>query len=126
MRRSDAILYARLLRQRETKAEKEFWKRTRNRRFLGIKFYRQYVIEHSVVFGNRMFFIADFYTHVRRTVVELDGMIHLQQKSYDNQREEILRSMGYVIVRFTNKEVLEDWSSVESVMISHFGRKTHP
>ncbi len=50
--------------------------------------------------------MADFYCHEIKTIFEIDGSAHEEQKEYDEMREEILKSLKYKIVRFSNKEVL--------------------
>lgn len=44
--------------------------------------------------------------------IEIDGPIHYNQKEYDNARQEIIKSKGIRIMRFSNKQVLEDVESV--------------
>jgi very-short-patch-repair endonuclease len=85
-----------LLRKRQTKAEQILWKELRGRKS-GIIFRRQYSIRS---------YIADFYCHEFRLVIELDGPIHDEQKEYDRRRENFLKNKGFKIIRFTNDEVL--------------------
>jgi len=105
MKYSQILEYARSLRKNQTSAEKIFWSNVRNRRFKGLKFNRQFIIEHA----NSSYFIADFYCHEFKLIVEIDGAIHKQQAEYDRIREDILLELGYRIVRFNNEEILEDW-----------------
>ncbi len=107
--------FARNLRKNQTPAEAIFWEKVRNRRLAGKKINRQFVIQHENIMGNRRFFIADFYCHEQRLIVEIDGGIHAQveQMEYDRIREDILEEMGYKIIRFTNEAVLEDWGRVD-------------
>ena len=112
MRYKDILHFARELRKNQTPAEQFFWEKVRNRRFMGKKFTRQFIIEHSDIQGDKSFFIADFHCREKRLVVELDGNIHKEQVEYDRMREEILREMGFVIIRFRNEEVLENWNRV--------------
>jgi very-short-patch-repair endonuclease len=53
--------FARTLRKNQTVAESIIWEEVRNRNFLGLKFTRQHVIQHSNIMGKKSFFIADFY-----------------------------------------------------------------
>jgi very-short-patch-repair endonuclease len=72
--------YARELRKRQTPAEKIIWKSVRNRRLMGKKFLRQHPIFTDE--GDLdVFFIADFYCHEHRLVIELDGEIHDSRRS---------------------------------------------
>lgn len=50
--------------------------------------------------------IADFYCHEAKLVVEVDGGIHEQQKDYDEAREFVLKGLGMKIIRFKNKQII--------------------
>jgi very-short-patch-repair endonuclease len=54
-------------------------------------------------------YVADFYCHALKLVVELDGGIHdtIEQTAHDENRDANLRALGYSILRFTNQQVLE-------------------
>ncbi len=91
---------ARYLKKNQTQAEKVFWELIRNRRFEGIKFYRQYPIRFESE-GQKRFFVVDFYCHKTKTVFEIDGGIHEKTKGYDEMREKILKSLKYKLVRFS-------------------------
>ena len=71
--------YGRELRQSSTKAEKILWEYLRNRNLDGMKFRRQHPIDK---------FIADFYCHEKKLVVELDGAVHDDKMNaqYDEAR----------------------------------------
>ena len=112
MKYKDILDFARGLRKNQTPAEQFFWEKVRNRRFLGKKFNRQFIIEHSEIQGKKYFFIADFHCHDKKLIIELDGPIHKGQIKYDQIREETLREMGFKIIRFQNREVLENWDGV--------------
>ena len=92
---------AEVLRKNMTDAEKILWERLRKKQ-LGLRFKTQHPIER---------FIADFYCHKAKLVIELDGKIHDFQKEYDSGREAELEKYGLKIIRFTNDEVLNniDW-----------------
>jgi very-short-patch-repair endonuclease len=118
----DKILaFARYLRKNATPAEDFFWEKVRNRQLLGRKFYRQHIIQHAEEDGTKRFFIADFYCHASKLLIELDGSIHRQQAEYDRLRQEILEEMGFQILRFSNEAVLEEWSAVEAALLEHLG-----
>ena len=55
-------------------------------------------------------FIADFYCHEVKLVIEIDGGIHLrsENKEYDISREIILKEFQIEILRFTNDEVINE------------------
>ena len=76
---------ARNLRKNSTPAERIFWQVVRNRKIKNRKFYRQYPIRFQYIHKER-FFIADFYCHECKIVVEINGGVHEQQKDYDSPR----------------------------------------
>lgn len=100
------------MRKNPTPAEAFFWKKVRNRKFQNLKFNRQYVIKHTEILGKEYFYIPDFYCHQIQLIIELDGKIHQTQIEYDQIREDVLKKMEYTIIRFTNDDVLQNWSKV--------------
>ncbi|MBK7407885.1 MAG: endonuclease domain-containing protein [Saprospirales bacterium] len=111
---SKILLLARQLRKNQTPAESCFWEKVRRNQLLDKKFDRQFIIQHSEILGRKKYFIADFYCHAHKLIVEIDGDIHLQQVEYDKIREDILRQMGFTVLRFKNGEVLNEWEMVEA------------
>jgi very-short-patch-repair endonuclease len=95
---------ARELRKNQTSAEKLLWGKLRNRAFAGFKFTRQHPIYYFRD-DTKKFFIADFYCHELKLIIELDGKIHLRQKDYDVAREDILKAKSFKIIRFTNDDI---------------------
>lgn len=95
--------FARALRKHQTPPEEALWERLRGSRFHGAKFRRQVPFDR---------FTVDFYCHVAKLAVELDGMQHEWFSDYDADRTEILERLGLRIVRFTNAEVSDDLDSV--------------
>ena len=90
------------LRNNMTEAENLLWERLRKKQ-LGVRFKAQHPIEQ---------FIADFYCHSAKLVIELDGEIHNHQKEYDIGREAEMEKYGIRIIRFKNHEVFEDIEGV--------------
>ena len=106
-----AVAYARELRRNQTNAEKILWAAVRNRRLMGKKFLRQ----HPIFTDPRnldVFYIADFYCHEHRVVVELDGEIHEIRRDYDARRTEVLNVRGITVLGFMNAEVEENLEQV--------------
>jgi len=99
------------LRQRQTNAENIFWQAVRDRKFLGLKFYRQYPLFFDYL-GKETFFIADFFCHERKLVVEIDGKIHDYRKDHDQLRTFIINMMGIEVMRFRNEEIENDLNGV--------------
>ena len=107
------------LRKHATPAEKIFWEAVRNRRFMNKKFNRQFPIYFDLL-GKETFFIADFYCHEERLVIEIDGGYHKRQKDYDLLRTDIINSLGIKVIRFNNTEIENDISSVMQKLKKQF------
>lgn len=80
-----------------TRAEEDFWALVRGRRFLGYKFRRQVPIDR---------YVADFVCSDARIIVEIDGRQHSGVVGYDEERTDVLRRLGFEVVRFSNDDVL--------------------
>ena len=101
-------IHARELRHGQTPIEERLWRELRSRQLVGMKFRRQHPI------GS---FIVDFYCADKRLVVEIDGDSHADQIAYDKRRTKWLEDQGYRVIRFTNREVLNQLSAVlEKIM----------
>jgi cyclase len=85
------------LRKSMTSAEKILWAYLRLRP-LGYKFRRQHAISK---------YIADFYCHSLKLVIEVDGGIHsiVDVSTKDRIRQEFLESEGIRFLRFTNLDI---------------------
>ncbi|GET30790.1 hypothetical protein SD074_29920 [Prolixibacter sp. SD074] len=88
-----------------TEAELKLWECLKEKKLLNLRFRPQHPIN---------IFIADFYCHPLKLIVEIDGGIHLSQtnKSYDIGREAELERWGLKVVRFTNQDVLNNLNQV--------------
>ena len=88
------------LRRDMTATEKIIWDRVCKNQ-LGVRIRRQHPIWK---------FIADFYCHEVKLVIEIDGGIHLhsENKEYDISRDIILKEFQIEILRFTNVEVINE------------------
>ncbi|HYV93015.1 MAG TPA: endonuclease domain-containing protein [Chitinophagales bacterium] len=96
--------FAKQLRMRLTPAEEKLWNCISNKK-LEVRFRRQHPLN---------IFIADFYCHKLKLIIELDGGIHNEsdQKEYDIGRTEELEKFGISIIRFSNEEVFTDTEKV--------------
>ena len=58
---------------------------------------------------NKHFFIADFYIPSKNLIIELDGEYHdnIKQQDKDVWRTKLLNSLGYRVIRFKNKQIIE-------------------
>ena len=94
------LAYAERLRLNETEAEKALWNVLNKEEFKEYKFRRQHAIAT---------FIADFYCHQLRLVIEVDGGYHLrkEQKLYDDFRDEDMAKLNIAVIRLSNEDVLK-------------------
>ena len=110
--------YARENRKKPTLAEERFWALTRGKQVSDLKFNRQYVIPYKLHTNRTRYFIADFYCHQLKLVIELDGRIHDFQKEYDINRDAIMNAMGLKVIRFSNEEVFSNWDDIVDVILT--------
>ena len=75
------------------------WSRLRNRRLENLKFRRQVP---------RGPFIADFLCDEAMLIVEVDGSQHGDRTAEDERRTVYLQSLGYLVLRFWNLDVLQN------------------
>ena len=96
----------RILRKKETGAEKILWFKLRNKQLFGYKFRRQHGIGK---------YIVDFYCPEKRLVVEIDGVTHYSdtQIEYDKQRQAEIEKLGIRFIRVTNTDV---YTNVDGVL----------
>ena len=91
------------MRRNMTRHEKHLWYDFL--RYYPVKIYKQRIIDN---------FIADFYCHSARLIIEIDGLQHYtnQGKAHDKARIEILERYGIHILRFSNKDIEENFDGV--------------
>lgn len=96
-----------------TPAEAALWKLLKNKQLRGRKFRRQ----HSA--GP---YVLDFYCPAERLAVELDGAVHDDplRGRYDAARTTTLNRHGIRVVRFENRDVLEQPDVVLEAIAWHF------
>lgn len=95
---------AKELRKNLTNAELILWEYLKQKPF-GCKFRRQHPL------GN---YIADFYCHKVKLVIEIDGDVHdnLDVKRQDEVKEKDLKEAGLSVVRFRNEVVIREIESI--------------
>ncbi len=100
---------AKRMRHKPTPAELKLWEILHNRKILGLHFRRQHPID---------MFIADFYCHKLKLVIEVDGEVHQSddRKEYDSNRTAEMKRFGIEVLRFTNKQVLESLQGVKAII----------
>jgi very-short-patch-repair endonuclease len=89
--------FAKQLRKNMTDSEKILWMHLKPG-IQNFKFRRQHPIG---------LFVADFFCHKLKLIIEVDGGIHdlEENKINDKEREKFFIDSGYSIIRFTNKQV---------------------
>ncbi|KQS93256.1 hypothetical protein ASG21_03255 [Chryseobacterium sp. Leaf394] len=102
-----SFVKAKALRKDETQAEKILWAKLRNNQLKGYKFRRQHPIG---------LYIVDFYCHQLKLVIEIDGDYHniQEQIEKDKERTQNLETDGLHLIRFTNKDVMENLEKIIS------------
>jgi len=88
-----------------TDAERLLWSKVRGKQLNGHQFYRQKII------GS---YIADFYCPKSSLVVEVDGGQHYsaEGKEKDRMRDDDMTRAGITVLRFSDREVLENVDAV--------------
>ena len=96
------------LRRSMTRAETLLWRYVKAEHLDGLSFRRQTPIG---------FHIVDFVRHAARVIVEIDGDTHdfEERQRRDATRDRWLASRGYVVLPFTNDDLL---SSLEGVLLT--------
>src|SRR5215204_6017154 len=91
------FLKARELRKKPTPSEQTFCLCLKQN-FCAYKFRRQHPIS---------IYIADFYCHKLKLVIEIDGPIHNseQAKLDDDKRQKDLENLTLTVIRFTNEQI---------------------
>lgn len=102
---------ARELRNNMTHAEKLLWHELKGKKLKGFVFRRQHPIG---------IYIADFYCHKAKLIIELDGEIHdsPEMKEKDAQRDFEIKLKEIRIVRFKNSCVETEISQVLKEIIA--------
>lgn len=96
---------SRRLRANMTDAERRLWSKIRAHQ-LGLPFSRQKIIGP---------YIADFYCHQARLVIEVDGGQHFSEEAYqkDKKRDNYMGNKGLRVLRFSDTDVL---TSIDGVV----------
>ena len=97
---------AKEMRNNPTEAEKIVWMNLKSKA-LGYKFRQQHLIAD---------YIVDFVCLSRKIIIEVDGEIHENQLEADAERTKVLNEKGFKVLRFNNKEVLNNIDSVLNVV----------
>jgi cyclase len=95
---------AKKLRNKVTPAEMILWGKLKEN-FPTLKFRRQHPIS---------LYIADFYCHKEKLIIEIDGSIHQlpEVKAIDYIRQKDLESLGIKVLRFSTYEIMHQMDKV--------------
>jgi very-short-patch-repair endonuclease len=111
---------AKSLRRTMTRPETLLWRYLKAGHLDALSFRRQVPIKT---------YIADFVCHSARLIIELDGESHefeSQQRS-DERRDAWFKSQGYVVLRFTNDDVMGNLEGVvEAIRAAALARTSPP
>jgi very-short-patch-repair endonuclease len=99
------------MRQALTPAELRLWLRLRKPGIPGLRFRRQTPVGP---------YIVDFFCPQQRLIVEVDGDQHGYpvQEARDARRDTWLRTLGYVVVRVGNRDVMSNIDGVCETIIA--------
>ena len=97
------IVLAKNLRKNATKQENHLWYDFLSK--YEVRFQRQKAIDN---------FIADFYCHKARLIIEIDGSQHYTEegREKDEIRTEVLEEYGLTVIRFTNHQINTNFRGV--------------
>ena len=97
------IVLAKNLRKNATKQENHLWYDFLSK--YEIRFQRQKAIDN---------FIADFYCHEAKLIIEIDGSQHYTEdgRQKDEFRTEALETYGLKVIRFTNHQINTNFRGV--------------
>ena len=97
-------------------AESRLWAALRRNGLRGTHFRRQQAIAG---------FVADFYCHSARLVVEVDGSSHDGAEEYDADRDRVFERLGLTVLRLSNDAVLQDLGAALDRIASQLDLPAH-
>jgi very-short-patch-repair endonuclease len=107
----DIFSKAKYLRSHMTPAEIKIWNFVKGKNIHGQRFRSQHPLG---------VYIADFYSHSIRLIIEIDGDIHNGEshKKYDNERTRDLNNWEIDVIRFTNDQVFNNFEMVQQQILN--------
>ena len=97
---------ARELRKNSTLSEVLLWMELRNKKFMGLDFDRQKVINNK--------YIADLYCAQHNLIIEIDGDSHDNKYDYDRARDEYLMGLGFSVMHIDDLDIKKNIGEVLS------------
>ena len=110
----ELIPFAKKLRANMTPQERRLWYCFL--REYPIRFQRQKAIKS---------FIADFYCHKARLIIEIDGSQHYTEEgiAYDRERTDILKEFNLEVIRFSNSDIDDNFEGVCRMIDNQISQK---
>ena len=96
--------FSRKLRLNSTKGEIILWSKVLSKRkMLGYQFLRQYPVDN---------YIADFVCRKIRLIIEVDGSSHNNKHEEDLKRDDKLKELGFITIRFEEIKIYKELDNV--------------
>ncbi|MCE9521723.1 MAG: DUF559 domain-containing protein [Alphaproteobacteria bacterium] len=104
------------LRRNLTGPERKLWAALKRLRSEGFHLRRQ------VPFDT---YVLDFASHRERLVIEVDGNQHaeLHRRRHDEARTRVIEARGYVVLRYTNYQVLQNVDGVMTDIVANLKKR---
>ena len=98
------------LRKRSQKLRRQM---TKEERHLWYDFLKTYPVQFKRQYSIGAY-IVDFYCFHARLIIELDGSQHYEPEAmeYDRMRSEYLQKQGFLVLRFSNSDVMTQFRAV--------------
>ncbi len=106
---------ARELRRQGVLSEVLFWNEVKQKRILDLDFDRQKII------GN---YIVDFYIKKLGIVIEIDGISHNEKIEEDEIRDNYLKGLGLVVIRYSDLDIEHNLDNVIQDLKNQIIKKT--
>jgi very-short-patch-repair endonuclease len=117
MRNPRLIAYAKQMRREMTEPEIRIWLKLRAKWFGAVKFRKQKVVGP---------YIVDFSSNDPKLAIEIDGDTHAVREVYDATRTRFLEEQGYRVIRFSNRDVMENLEGVLETLAAVISEMTPP
>lgn len=103
MEQKEFRIRSQILRKQMTKEERHLW----------YDFLRTYPVQFKRQYSIGPYYV-DFYCYKAKPVIELDGAQHCELKAldYDRRRTEFIQKQGFDVLRISNRDVMQRFSSV--------------
>ncbi len=82
-----------------------------------------FTVNRQKIIGN---YIVDFFCASGKIVIEIDGESHFTEKgiAYDKERDEYLKSLGLIVLRYSNDSIVNYFDVVCADILKHLPKIT--